>query len=373
MFDVEQLPALREMIRARAGQDRAILDRLIDQVRRARKEVRTIRPRSATSVAVMAADGGNNNIAFNPFSLQIVRIVDSRGKELALDVVSPTTDIDALSRNQISGNRPTALGRLMQDLEVGHLRQLSSMMSGASASWVQVYRDLCEWATLYELVCYKDFAQDTLVVRDGLLRSKLFAKDYFIQMYELMTKAIDRCWREDRRRIWLVGLAKKTKVLDHYRLAISLARIFEVGSPCFVPVPREMQDEAYNWEEYVRRPDEPGPGGEVPKFNIGTMHFVRFGPRSGDPIWTVDLLDAQRSDSATIFGYLLADAVAGFPIPFYPNCLQQADNHSRVAELDLDIVENMLVDAVREQVGPDLAPVIDELQLAVDVAARRYE
>jgi hypothetical protein len=44
MFDVEQLPALRELIRARAGHDRAILDRLIDQVRRARKEVRTIRP-----------------------------------------------------------------------------------------------------------------------------------------------------------------------------------------------------------------------------------------------------------------------------------------------------------------------------------------
>jgi hypothetical protein len=278
-----------------------------------------------------------------------------------------------LNRNQTAGDRPTALGRLMQDLNLTHVRELSDMMSGASASWVQVYRDLCEWATLYELICYKDFAQDTLVVRDGLLRSKLFAKDYFIQMYHLMREAIERSWREDRRRIWLVGLAKKTKVLDHYRLAISLSKIFDTGSPCFAPVPREMQDEVYEWEEYIRRPDEVGPGGERPKFNIGTMFFVRFGPRSGDPIWTVDLLYTQKSDSQEIFGYLLADAVAGFPIPFYPNCLQQADSHSRVAELDLDIVEDMLVDAVREQVGPDLAPVIDELQLSIDVAARRYE
>jgi hypothetical protein len=69
----------------------------------------------------------------------------------------------------------------------------------------------------------------------------------------------------------------------------------------------------------------------------------------------------------------LADAVAGFPVPFYPNCLQQADNHSRVADLDLDIVEDSLVEAIRDQVGPDLAPIVDELRLATDVAARRYE
>ena len=74
-----------------------------------------------------------------------------------------------------------------------------------------------------------------------------------------------------------------------------------------------------------------------------------------------------------MFGYLLTNAVAGFPIPFYPNCLQQADNHSRVADLDLDIVEDNLIDAIRRQVGPDLSPIIDELRIATDVAARRYE
>src|SRR5439155_25342845 len=43
-----------------------------------------------------------------------------------------------------------------------------------SPSWVLVYRDLCEWAALYECICYRSFATDTLMVRDGLLRSKLF-------------------------------------------------------------------------------------------------------------------------------------------------------------------------------------------------------
>jgi len=39
----------------------------------------------------------------------------------------------------------------------------------------------------------------------------------------------------------------------------------------------------------------------------------------------------------------------------------------------LAIVEDTLVEAIRDQVGPDLAPIVDELRLATDVAARRYE
>jgi hypothetical protein len=32
-----------------------------------------------------------------------------------------------------------------------------------------------------------------------------------------------------------------------------------------------------------------------------------------------------------------------------------------------------LMEAIRQQVGSDLAPIIDELRMATDVAARRYE
>jgi hypothetical protein len=247
------------------------------------------------------------------------------------------------------------------------------MMTGESASWVWVYRELCEWATLFDLINHRDFAQDTLVVYDGLLRSPRFRGNLFIQMYRLLRERIEHVWRTDRRRIWLAGVAKSSQVLENYRLAMSLSGLFERGSPCFVPVPYEMQKQVYRHDEYIRSPDDVRADRENPRYNIGAMHFVRFGPRSGDPVWTVDLLECQKSDAQTVFGYLLADAVAGFPIPFYPNCLQQADRHSRVADLDLDIVEEALVEAVRQQVGIDRAPIIDELRLATDVAARRYE
>ncbi|HLX48101.1 MAG TPA: hypothetical protein VKS82_07200 [Streptosporangiaceae bacterium] len=376
MFEAAELPELRKLIADQVERDSEELNRLLAQLRVAKGDVRTIKPRSATSIALMAADGGNNRVTFNPFYLQIVRIVDSVGRQLCLDVVSPSSDIAELSRKQFrpdAAGRIKPLGRLMQALGVDHLSALSPMMTGESASWVWVYRELCEWATLFDLINHRDFAQDTLVVYDGLLRSPRFRGNLFIQMYQLLRERIEHVRRADRRRIWLAGVAKSSQVLENYRLAMSLSGLFERGSPCFVPVPYEMQKQVYRHDEYIRSPDDMQADRENPRYNIGAMHFVRFGPRSGDPVWTVDLLECQKSDAQTVFGYLLADAVAGFPIPFYPNCLQQADRHSRVADLDLDIVEETLVEAVRQQVGSERAPIIDELRLATDVAARRYE
>ena len=137
-----------------------------------------------------------------------------------------------------------------------------------------------------------------------------------------------------------------------------------------MPVPRDMQQKVYRWSEYIRDPDEASDSSEDPKYNAGAMHFVRFGNRVSDPIWTVDLLHHQAQQAQQVLGYLLADSTAGFPIPFYPLSLQQADVHSRVADLDLDVIEDNLVDAIRTTVGPDLAPVIDGLRLSTDVAAR---
>lgn len=380
MFLPEQLPELRRQIRAQAALDARVLNDLVRQARDLAPSVRPIRPRTATAVALTAADGGNNAVAFNPFQLQVIRIMDSQGKELFLDVVSPGTDISELSRRHLENRTP--LGKLMTDLQAQRLSDLSPMMTGRSPQWVEVYRDLCEWATLYDLITNHDFAADTLVVRDGLLRTTIFTRDTLVRLGQRIRQAIDRQAQHNRRRVWLAGLAKKTKVLDHYRLALSLAGIFDRGTPCFVPVPPELQERVYrSHADYVRAPGDDqqeeqadGPGTSAKSAdNIGAMFFVRFGPHAGDPIWTADLLAWQRNDAQAIFGHLQADAAAGFPVPFYPLSLQQADAHSRVADLDMDIIEDSLASAVREIVGHDKRHIVDALRLATqNVAARRY-
>lgn len=386
MFDPKELPKVREAIREATVRDRRLLDDLRRDVRTLNGEVRVIKPRSTTSISLVASDGGNNKLVFDPFHVQLVRVVDSYGEQLCLDAVTPTTDTDALSSAQFNpdGSPRTALGRVMVDLEINShlLCDLSHMIPAGekvrttpdevSPSWVLVYRDLCEWAALYERICYRSFATDTLLVRDGLLRSKLFRGEAFIRLRRRIEEAIGRVRAEARRKVFLVGVAKHSKVLERYRLAMALERTIPAGSPRFVKVPRTLEAKAYVWPEYARGAETEG-AGEAPKFVAGDMYFVRFGERGGDPLWTVDLFSSQTGDAAEVFGYLLADAIDGFPVPFYPRSLQKAHEHAEIVDFDFDILQDTVLAAVRGLLERDDKNTIEALRLQGDVAARRYE
>lgn len=387
MFDPKELPALRQTIRDATVRDRRLLDDLRKEVRALSGEVRAIKPRATTSVSLVASDGGNNKLVFDPFHVQLVRVVDSYGEQLCLDAVTPTTDTDILSRAQFKedGSPRTALGRVMTDLalEPRTLNQLSHMIPDGkkvrekpdevSPSWVLVYRDLCEWAALYERICYRSFATDTLLVRDGLLRSKLFRDEYFINFRKRIEEAIERIRQETRRKVFLVGLAKHSKVLARYNLAMALEGTFAAGAPRYVRVPRTLETKAYVWPEYARGEETEESEGEAPKFVAGDMYFVRFGGRSGDPLWTVDILSSQSQQAAEVFGYLLADATDGFPVPFYPRCLQKAHEYAEIVDFDLDILQDEVVVAVRGLLNEKEIPALEALRLQGDVSTRRYE
>lgn len=80
-----------------------------------------------------------------------------------------------------------------------------------SPSWVQVYRELVEWAILTSSL-KKDFGTDTLIVCDGLLRSKVFAGDLFQRLLQEIKRRIEDQFARNRRRIYLAGVAKHSKV-----------------------------------------------------------------------------------------------------------------------------------------------------------------
>jgi hypothetical protein len=170
MIEPDSVANLKEAIADCIASDEGVLTSLRDEIRPLRSATRKIQPRATTSISLVGTDGGNNQLQFDPFLIQLVRVVDSSNNEYCLEAVSPTTPIAQLDARQFSadGTPQTALGELMAYVGVRSLTNLSHMIRSGEAgrpvspSWVQVYRELVEWAILFSIL-KKDFGTDTLM------------------------------------------------------------------------------------------------------------------------------------------------------------------------------------------------------------------
>lgn len=379
MIDPTSQEQLKEAIADCIGTDQGVLVALREEIRPLKGVTRRIQPRATTSISLVGTDGGNNQLQFDPFLIQLVRVVDSSNNEYCLEAVSPTTPVQKLNERQFATDGParTALGEMMTFLGAETLPSLSHMIrptdkdKPVSPSWVQVYRELVEWAILFAIL-KKDFGTDTLIVCDGLLRSKVFAKDTFQRLLQGMKERIDAQWSKSRRRVYLAGVAKHSKVLSRYRLAMALEGVLQTDYPAYVEVPREVEEKAYVWSEFARGDDRAGESGEINKFVGGKMFLVKFGSHRRDPVWPVDIFVPQVGESQTILGSMLADAIDGFPVPHYPRCLQKAHENAALVDFDFDILQDCIYEGVRSSLGGD-AGVLDAFQLQdADPAQRRY-
>ena len=360
--------------------DRAILDGLREKIRPLRGQVRQIYPRTSASLSLVAADGGNNQVQFDPFLLHIIRVVDSSANEYCLEAITTESDLHQLSRKHLpdDGRPQTALGEMMAYLGVRSLGQLSPFINtnsqnGSNGSrWIPVYRDLIEWAVLFSIVRNKDFGTDTILIRDGLLRCKTMHRRVFHQLMEGIDEGIRAQWTKSRRRIYIVGLAKSSKVLSRYRLAMYLESVLTNAYPSYVEIPREIEESVYKHVEYARGEDVRGPESAESSIVGGKMFFVKFGCQDMDPIWPVDIWIRQRQDAQAIIGHLLADALNGFPIPLYPLSLQRAHESAALGDFDFDMLQDMIIDGLRKLLGSESELLDRYLLMDRNIALQRY-
>jgi len=379
MIEPSSLAQLEDAIINCIYSDQGILDQLREEIRPLKSRAKRIQPRATTSISLVGTDGGNNQLQFDPFLIQLIRVVDSSNNEYCLEAISPTTPIDKLNQRHFckAGGPITALGEMMEVLNVDGLQELSPMIPSntrskpISPSWVQVYRELTEWAVLLSIL-KKDYGTDTLIICDGLLRSKVFNKNLFASLLKEMERRMDAHMEKNRRRIYLAGVAKHSKVLTRYRLAMALEGVLQTDYPAYIEVPRDIEERAYIWSEFARGDDHADKQGEVNKFVGGKMFLVKFGAHRRDPIWPIDLFTPQIQQAQPILGSMLSDAINGFPVPHYPMCLQKAHENAALVDFDFDILQDFIYEGVRNSLGSD-SSTLDVFQLQdADPAQKRY-
>lgn len=142
--------------------------------------------------------------------------------------------------------------------------------------------------------------------------------------------------------------------------------------PCYVEIPRDIEGKAYAWQEYARGNDLKMEGQEANKFVGGKMFFVKFGKSSHDPVWPVDIFVPQVTEAQATMGYLLADAENGFPVPFYPLCLQKAHENAALVDFDFDILQDEIFEGIRKLLGENSTALDIARFQDTDPAQRRY-
>src|SRR5690349_16770681 len=100
MIDSQSQDELKVEMTRSIEADRDLLDQLRREIRPLQNLVRRIQPRTITSISLVATDGGNNRFQFDPFLVQIVRVVDSSNNQLCLEAITPTTKTAYLSQKQ---------------------------------------------------------------------------------------------------------------------------------------------------------------------------------------------------------------------------------------------------------------------------------
>jgi hypothetical protein len=348
------LGKLQTKVRAAYETDRPALEKHREFARRLSNTVRPLRRYSVNAVSFVASDGGDNRLAFNPAVVELIRVVDSRGNECALDAISGSAALTDLERRSTvgSGEEVQPLVRLCNDLGLP-LRDLSYLLRsagqpGKSTGAVRCYRDIIEWAVLYDLAANPgiQWGGDTILVRDGLLRTKSFRRDVFPAIDQRLRQAFTR-HRQHNVALSLVGVAKQNAVLSRLALALEIEGVFHRTYPCYCEVPAEIEQAMYNfdrtWLDTFEIADEDAEGNRLYQ-SLGQLFLVKFGDQPLDPIWPVDVAIWQKKDAEKILGQLTVDAQQGFPIPDYPMCIQRAHDFAKLGGLEVQVLQDLLVD-----------------------------
>lgn len=377
-FDTQQ--EINIKIESAICNDSGLLDALRKEIQILKHNVSRIQPRTTTSIALVGTDGGNNKFQFDPFFVQIIRVVDSSNNELFLNVITTETNLHTLSQSHFTneGLPKDALGEMMYELGINHLSNLSHMFKtdhtgkATNSGWVNDYRQIIEWAVLYKLVTKKDYGTDVIIIFDGLFRTKVFWPGIFTQIRNKLFNSIQKHYEKNKRTIYLAGIAKHSQVLTRYRLAMMLENILYTQYPSYVEVPSNIEKSTYKWKEFASLSEEDILQGKDNDFVGGNLFFVKFGPKPLDPIWAVDIFSPQKNEAQKILGFLLADANNGFPVPYYPMSLQQAHNNAALVDFDYDLLQGHIYNSIRKILGEN-SSILDIFKLMDhDPSAKRY-
>lgn len=297
-------------------------------------KIQELNYRQCYAVAPVATDGGENRISFEPMNIEIIRVVDSEGKEYVQKIIPLSLEPEIFEKMfkeiPVLMNFCNRLGVDYSDISYflptkGHRKDDDHI---DNRGVVRTFRDILEWAVLLD-IAWNPGRSKVLLIRDGLLRTK--------SMEISIVKKMGECFKDayDETGTMLVGVAKKSKVLNYLSLALTLEGTFDRDYPCFCEVPEEIEKESYNWAKKWL---------EGPVF--GKLHLAKLSDRRDCLVLPVDIPNWLMPQRKEVLEYLAENAKTSFPIIGYPHPLIKAHENAVLHGLEMEILSDYLVKSI---------------------------
>ena len=274
-------------------------------------------------VATVATDGGECRLSLEPIRVQVVRVADSQGAMYFEDFIPLSLEPAEIFRFffKAEPRLQKFLGYL--DVDWDTLLPASDFQR---SHLLEMMRELMEWAALLKLASQPPAK---LLVRDGLLRSVLLPDSVFQRLRDRFAAFSEKHGH------LLVGVAKRSRVINYLSVALGLGESFAGGKPAYLSVPAELEQEAaptqYRW---------------IGSRAMGQLYIARLDRGEAVPLLPVDVAAWQSARVPEVMALLHESAQASFPVRGYPRELIQAHEHAHLGGLEVEMLEQTLLDEI---------------------------
>ena len=340
------------------------LDELMENQQRKMQELRGVVKRlefvpldpggSYQSVTFKAFDGGMFNIDFDPFEFDIVMVADSNGNR-KMWFAAPSGDM---------GNR-AELARIIEPFErEPAIRGFLDMLGGGTlqdVSEVLTRRDtlmeIGEFACMFDKVRSAPADERTIIMRDGLLRTKKIKSELIGRLKQELLDAKDR--------VWMVGVAKSSQILFLLQAALMCERKFPAGRIGYIKIPFDVERRAYTWSGHgLLKRDET----KQLDYAFGDLYVAKLSQHSnilvtleipsidGRPLYGMD-------DTMNMISYLAKDSRVSYPNIGYPQTLMRAHEFAVQHGFPVSVIRDSIIDKLRSMSDPALSDYINNYEM----------
>lgn len=302
-----------------------------------RKQVRSLKVldlgyRQAYAIAPVATDGGENRLTFDPLNVEILRVVDSDGRERFQKIVPLSGGVEII-RSAFSpqdADRVDILVNFLERIGVTY-RELSELLEagadrGSLRYAIRHLRDIAEWAVLLD-IAWTPSQGKVLVLRDGLLRTLALTPE--------VVKKLEKSFEDAHKETGslLVGVAKRAKVLNYLSLALALEKPFSRRAPCFCEVPSNLELQAHGWARDW-----------LEGHTFGRLHLAKLSEQPDAIVLPIDIPPWLMGRRKEVLEYLTEASKASFPTIGYPEPLIRAHELAVLHGLEMTVLSDMMVE-----------------------------